>query len=150
MRQNDWLVAQSFEQVSAVLSAINTLSIHTKLTLVGVDDTARIADVGTARRELLQFLERLEGVIQNAEHRRDGVTLGVDPRLGRLARKFLSLRAKWPSGSSLSSASLPRFRELLAARDPQESEALVIFLGDLRSLLEEHIHSDIAGILGDV
>ncbi len=150
MKQNDWLVAQSFEQVNAVLSAINTLSIHTKLTLIGVDDTARIADVGTARRELLHFLERLEGVIQNAQHRRDGVTLGVDPRLGRLARKFLSLRAKWPSGSSLSSASLPRLRELLSARDSQESEALVIFLGDLRSLLEEHIHSDITGILGDV
>jgi hypothetical protein len=117
---------------------------------VGVDDEARLSDVENARRELLHFVERLETVIRSAEHHRDGVTLGVDPRLGQLARKFLSLRAKWPRASSLSNTSLSELPKLLVASGPEETRTLVIFLRDLRSLLEEHIHSDIAGILGDV
>lgn len=150
MKQVDWLVAQSFEQLQAVLSAINTLSIHTKLMVAGLDDAARNREAEQARADLLHFLDRLDAVTQSAQHHRNGVTLGVDPRLGQLARKFLSLKTRWPQASSLSNTSLSQFRELLSARTLDNDKLLVGFLRDLRSLLEEHIHSDIAGILGDV
>src|SRR5438046_8236525 len=101
MKNNEWLTAESFEQAHEILSAINTLSIHAKLTLAGVNDAPREKEVREARTCLLKFLERFEIVVQGAEQRGDGRALGVDPRFGQLAGKFLTMRSQWPQRSTL-------------------------------------------------
>jgi hypothetical protein len=57
---SDWLTASSFERASEIISAINLLSIHSKLTLAGVDDPADPFDIGEARAKLVAFLAELQ------------------------------------------------------------------------------------------
>ncbi len=150
MKNNDWLIAQSFEQAHEVVSAINTLSIHAKLASAGVDDSSRSTEVCKARERVLTFLDRLQAVVEEAEKHRDGAIVGADPRLGKLAKRFLSLKGKWPRAAGLYNASLPQARALIQSEAVKDQEELINFLRDLRSLLEQHAHADIVRILGDV
>ncbi len=150
MKDNEWLVAQSFERAHELVSAINTLSIRSKLILAGVDDSSRDAEVHKARTDLLTFLDRFHAVVQNAECHRDGTVLGADPRLGQLAKRFLSLRAKWPCPPGLYSVPFSQMRALLMSAAFEDQKDLINCLRDLRLLLEEHAHADISGILGDI
>ncbi|MFQ5827967.1 MAG: hypothetical protein ACE5JD_02245 [Candidatus Methylomirabilia bacterium] len=150
MKNNEWVIAQSFERVHEVVSAINTLSIRAKLTLAGIDDSSRDDDVRKARMHLVTFLDRFEAVVQDAERHRDGTVLGADPRLGQLAQRFLSVKGKWPCPPGLYTASFPQVRTLVLSRRFEDQKDLINCLRDLRLLLEQHAHSDISRILGDV
>lgn len=150
MKNNEWLVAQSFERAHEVVSAINTLSIRAKLTRAGVDDASRDEEVHKAREILLTFLDRFQAILQNAEAHREGTILGSDPRFGQLAKKYLSGKRQWPQLTALYSFSITEARELLASKRSEDLEKLSSFLRDLRSLMEQHAHPDILGMLGDV
>ena len=150
MKNNEWLVAQSFERIHEVVSAINTLSIHAKLILAGIDDSSRDGQVRKAREHLCNFLDRLQVVVQDAECHRDRPVLGTDPRLGQLAKRFLAAKGKWPCPPGLYSASLPQVRALILSQASDDQKDLITCLRDLRLLLEEHAHADISGILGDI
>lgn len=150
MKKTEWLIAQSFERGHDLLSAINTLSIHAKLTLAEIDDSARSSDVQQARALLATFLDRFEDVIQDAEHHRDGTVLGADPRFGQLARRYLSMKSRWPRPLALYSMSLPELRQLLAADRIEDLNRLIDSLHDLRALIEQHAHSDVVGLLGEI
>jgi len=148
--KNEWLTAHSFERAHNLISAINTLSIRAKLCLAGVDDSSREDEVEKAREHLLAFLGRFEAVVQGAERNRDGTVLGADPRLGQLAKKFLSVKSQWPRRSTLYSSSFTEMRELLTSKRAEDQQSLINFLRDLRLLVEQHAHSDIIGVLGDI
>lgn len=150
MKNNEWLTAESFEQTQEIVSAINTLSIHAKLTLAEIDDSDRGEEVREARARLLTFLVRFEAVVQAAEQRPEGTVLGVDPRLGQLATKFLSAKSQWPQKSALYATPFAELRRLLTSDTPADLKALVNVLHDLRVLVEQHAHADVAGILGDI
>ncbi len=150
MKNNEWLTAESFEQAHELLSAINTLSIHTKLAIAGIDDAARKTEVREARATLMTFLDRFEMVVQSAEQRQDGRALGVDPRFGQLASKFLAAKSQWPQRSPLYSASFAELRRLVISEKTKDLQSLVAVLRDLRAFVEQHAHSDVVGILGDI
>jgi hypothetical protein len=150
LKNNEWLMAQSLERVHELLSAINTISIRSKLSLAGIDDSAREAEVEKAQKVLLAFLEKLQVIIGQAERHRDGTVIGTDPRLGQLAKRLLSTKSQWPRPSGLYSLPLSQVRDLLASNKPDNLRVLVDFLRDLRSLVEQHAHSDITGILGEI
>jgi hypothetical protein len=76
--------------------------------------------------------------------------LGVDPRLGELAGKFLTGRSQLPRRSPFYSVSLGESRRLLGAQKAEDLKMLVKLLRALRVLIEQHAHSDVVGILGDV
>ena len=65
---SEWLTAESFERNHRLISAINTLSIYTKLLRAGVSPMPDIGDVAAARAEfrrhrgspLSWFIERPE------------------------------------------------------------------------------------------
>jgi len=99
---------------------------------------------------LVTFLSRLENVVDDAARRPDGTVLGVDPRLGELASKFLTGRSQLPRRSPLYSVSLGELRRLLGAQKAEDLKMLVKLLRALRVLIEQHAHSDVVGILGDV
>ncbi len=150
MKDNEWLIAQSFERAHEIVSAINTLSIRAKLNLAGTDDSSRDEEVRKAREHLAAFLERFQAVVEEAQRQRDGMVLGADPRLGQLARRFLSMKSRWPRPSGLYGVSFPQFRALLLSERSEDQQDLINCLRDLRLLLEHHAHADISGILGDV
>lgn len=146
----EWLSAHSFERLHRLIAAINTISIHAKLEIAGMDDSARLSGVEEARKYLLTFLEGLEPILSNVERDPDRVAVGVDPRLGALARGFVDIRRHRPRVSALASISLAQLRQLLTSDDPKERGRLVACLRDLRRLLEQHAHADIISILGEL
>lgn len=150
MKNNEWLTAESFEQAHELLSAINTLSIHTKLRLAAIDDTDRLGEVQEARAIFTNFLSRFEQVVSEAEQRRDHRALGVDPRFGQLASKFLAAKSQWSQESSLYSTSFAELRRLTMSEKKEDQKHLVTLLRDLRAFVEQHAHSDVVGILGDI
>jgi len=150
MKNNEWLTAESFEQAHELLSAINTLSIHTKLLLAGIDDTDRLGEVEEARTALINFLTRFAQVVSDAEQRGDHRAFGVDPRFGQLVSKFLAMKSQWPQESPLYSTSFAEMRGLLTSANREDQKHLITLLRDLRAFVEQHAHSDVVGILGDI
>jgi hypothetical protein len=137
----EWLAIQSFQRDQNLLSAINTLSIHTKLELAGVADEERAEAAAKARGELASFLETLTRVADQIEQ--ENALVGIDPRLRKLARRFVAARRnRRRFRSSLFTESLSDVMRLLTPEDEEEQQALVESLSDLRSLIEEHVYTD--------
>ena len=145
--KSDWLTAASFERMHEIVSSINTLSIHAKLTLAGVPDPTPEGQISAARRRLLSLFERLKSVIAAAEQRTDGAVLGADPQLGELALQFLTKRegGRRPVTPKLSSVKLSH---LVRSDQPEDLRRLVPYLEELRALVEAATRGDLAGILG--
>lgn len=146
----EWLTARSFERSHEIISAINTLSIHSKRLLAGDVDTSRNADVVEARKVLHAFLERFNSVVRQAEQERDSTIVGADPRLSSLAKRFMVARRQLPQRALFHAGSLDELRDLLKSEDRNDQERLVTSLRDLRVLMEQHAHADIVGILGEI
>lgn len=145
-----WLNVYSFERSYQLVSAINTITIHTELELLGVDDRARLPAVEQACGCLLKFLEEFEGVVEQVESNEDRIAIGVDPRLTDLARGLSDARRQRPSTLVLASTSFAQLRNLLTSTDSGERTTLVKCLRELRRLVEEHAHVDAVRILGEL
>jgi hypothetical protein len=145
----DWLSASNFQRVYELLTAINTLSIHTKLALAGRTDITDVRGARDARTSLRQFLQELDALLRTAAQQPGGTLLGADPRLGALALAYQSEQQK--SGRHSALADLP-FRELdrlLVSEDRADFPVLIRYLRELRSLLEQQAQADVSGILGE-
>ena len=147
--KNDWLVAWSFEREQELVSATNTLLIHTKLRLAGVDDPTPKDDVDDARDRIVELLERIASLVSSAEHQKSSTIVGVDPRLGELALHFLS-RDRRAAEHTLGPRLTPeRFAELAGSDRTDDAQLLIPALEDLRAFLESQAQSDVTGILGN-
>ncbi len=147
---NNWLAAENFERAHNIIAAINTLSIHTKLVLAGTDDTERSKEVVKARAVLRSFLERLGTLVIEAERTRGGTVTGADPRLSQLARTFVAKRREWTQHSPLYDVNPSNIVALLESDASDDLQRLVVYLQELRTLLEQSVHADIVGLLGEI
>jgi len=146
----EWLAIQSFQRSQDLLTAINTLSIHTKLRLRGHGDKERAENVAQARGTLASFLEDFGQVVEQVEQVKDGPLLGVDPRLRQLAGSFVRAKSEGHRfRSCLFKGHLSDATNLLASTNEQDRQALVECLSELRTLIEEHVQTDTARILED-
>lgn len=148
--KNDWLTASSFERTHEVVSAINALSIHAKLVLAGIDDSANQEEVEKSRERLLAFLNRFEILLRETELGRDSTVIGTDPRLGDLALRYLSEKRRQPRRSPLFEISLAQLIDSVRTERQEDISSLISYLRGLRSLVEQHSHADVIGILGDM
>jgi hypothetical protein len=147
---SEWLAIQSFQQSQDLLTAINTLSIHTKLELRGHKDEERAESVAQAREILASFLKDFEQVIEQVEQAGNGPLLGVDPRLRQLAKSFAhARRERHRFRSRLFRKPISDAMNLLASTDKRDQQALIECLSELRTLVEEHMQADTARILKD-
>ncbi len=146
----EWLTAQAFERAHMIVTAINTLSIHTKLLIAKRIAAEESSNVVKARATLLEFLEILGYAVENAEQDRDHIAFGVDPRLSQLAQQVALLRRRYPPSSALSKLSFQDARALLTSDRLEDASQLLTFLKDLRTLVERHSHTDVVTILGDL
>ena len=147
---NEWLSAHNFERSYRLVSAINTISIHEKLKGSGVNDESRLDEVRESKDYLLDFLTSLNDIVHDAEQNPGRIVEGVDPRTGDLARRFLSVQKQQPQTSSLATVSLGELTDLVESEDDSDRERLLDYLRDLRSLLEDHAHTDVVSIIGEV
>lgn len=145
---SEWLTAESFERNQRLLSAINRLSIHTKLFLTGVTDTPDIGDVEEAREELRRFLNRMGPLVHDVQANRQAPLLGADSRLSSLVRQYATTRSR--SASVLHRLPIEAAVALLGSQTQQDQERLIEYLAALRQLVEQHTHADVVGLLGEV
>jgi hypothetical protein len=145
-----WQLAESFERTRNLLSAVNTLSIHTKLLLNGRDDSRRVAAANDARKVIKLFLERLQSELPEFERDANSAVTGAPRRANELSRRFALARSQTPAVSPLFSLSVPEFARLLDSNDEEDRRTLVEGLATLRDLLEKHHHADSTGMLGDL
>ena len=146
---NEWLSAQNFERSYRLVSAINTISIHEKLKGSGAGDESRLGEVKEAKGHLLDFLTSFNNIVHDAEMDPERLVEGIDPRMGDLARRFLTVRSQRPQTSALATVSLDELSQLMESKDADDTERLLSCLRDLRNLLEDHAHSDVVNILGE-
>ena len=149
-RKNDWLASQSLERSLDIISAINHVSIHSKLRVAGVGDTATPGEIEGARATLIDFLGALSELVEKPEKSEDKIAFGADPRLSTLARKFL-IRSKEGAGSGLYHAEdLKELKGLMEEGDAVRHDLLVERLAHLRSVLEQHAQADAAVVFNEI
>lgn len=148
--KNDWLVSQSLERSLDIISAINRVSIHSKLHLAGMEDTTTPEEIEAAREALTGFLGTLTELIEKAEGSEDKIAFGADPRLSTLARKFLSHPAQGAGTVLYDPEDLKELKVLLEKGEAVRHEVLVDQLAHLRSVLEQHAQADAAIVFNEV
>ena len=146
-----WLDIQSFQQSQELLSAINTLSIHRKLTDKGHSDMNRKEAAEQALETLVAFFEKLNKIVQDIEDGHRKPILGVDARLRRLAENYVyAKRYQGQSRSPFSEHPLSQVRQLFYSNHPEDRREVLKVLEAFRELLEEHVSIDAKRLLGDI
>jgi hypothetical protein len=146
----EWLNAESFERFNLLISAINSVLIHTKLRVAGIDDAGRREEFETSRKYLLAFLDQFGPIVQEIEKDESWVPVGTNPRLDDLARSLADIRRRRPRKLSLEGVSLVELKQLLEQDDIQNASKIINYLKDLRGLLEQQAHADVISILGEL
>jgi hypothetical protein len=145
---SDSMAIQSFHRSQELLSAINELSIHLKLEAAGVADEQQTARAEEGRVKLLEFLRRLELLIEAAEKKEREPVTGADVRMRQLAQRLIERRSKARGKSPLLTKSMSKVIELLESETPEGREPLLESLRDLRQLLDEHLETDTRALVG--
>ena len=147
MINSKWRVVQSFQENQNLLSAINTLSIHIKLKMAGHSDVNREADIRKAKEELCTFLKQLNPQVHRAEVENKPL-LGVDPRRRQFVGHFIAAKQNCRIHSPFLLNKLSEVGQLLYSDAESDKQTILLFLEELRMLLEEHIGSDVEVIFG--
>ena len=146
-----WLDIQSFQQSQELLSAINTLSIHQKLTDGGHPDTNRVEAAEQARETLIVFIDKFDKVVRIIEDGHRKPVLGVDARLRHLAENYVhAKRARGHSRSPFLEHPLSQVGQLLYSESHDDRREVFKVLTAFRDLLEEHVSVDAKRLLGDI
>lgn len=140
------LAVQSFHENQNLLSAVNTLSIHTKLEMAGHSDLNTEKDIRKAKEDLCAFLKELNPQVQRVEIENKPL-LGVDPRRRQFVRHLIAAKQNYRIRSPFLLGKLSEGSQLLDSKEGDKA-ALLLFLEELRMLLEEHIGSDVQQLFG--
>ena len=144
-----WLNIQSFQQSQELLSAINTLSIHRKLTDKGYLDTNRKESAEQAVETLVAFFQKLDKIVQNIEDGHRKPIMGVDARLRHLAENYVQTK-RAQSHSPFLELPLSQVRDLFYSESAQDRSKSLAVLAAFRELLEEHVGVDAKQLLGEI
>ncbi|MYF72815.1 MAG: hypothetical protein F4175_05350 [Gemmatimonadetes bacterium] len=143
------MAIQSFQQSQELLSAINTLSIHRKLTDKGYLDTNRKEAAEQVVETLIPFFQKLDKIVQNIEDGPRKPVLGVDARLRHLAENYVQAK-RAQSNSPFLELSLSQVTELFYSESPEDRGKVLAVLAAFRELLEEHVGVDARQLLGNI
>lgn len=144
-----WLAIQSFQQSQELMSAINTLSIHRKLTDKGYLDTNRKESAEQARETLVAFFQKLDKIVQNIEDGHRKPIMGVDARFRHLAENYVQAK-RAQSHSPFLELPLSQVRDLCYSGSTEDRGKILAMLTAFRELLEEHVGADAKRLLGDI
>ena len=137
------LAAQSFHENQKLLSAVNTLSIHTKLEMKGRSDEKAVVK---AKDEVCSFLKELEHHVQDAENNKHP-WLGIDPRRQQFVSNFIEAKRSYRIRSPFLRDKLSEAVHILRSEKEADKQATLSILAELRRLIEEHLESDVSQLL---
>lgn len=147
MINSQWRAVQSFQENQNLISAINTLSIHIKLEMAGHSDLQKAEAIAKAREELCAFLKELNPQVQRAEVENKPL-LGVDPRRRQFVKHLITAKQSDRIHSPFLLDKLSKGVQLLRSDAKADKQDILLFLEELRMLLEEHIGSDVQQLFG--
>jgi len=145
-----WQLAESFERTRHLIAAINTVSVHAKLSLGGIPDPQKKDDVDRAISLLRNFLEKLAGDLSQFDKDSGSPVTGATARANLLAKRFANSRNQAPESSPIYATPLPQFIPLLESQSRADQATLISGLQTLRNLLEQLHHADSSEMLGNL
>ncbi len=137
-----WLAASTTERTRGLISAINTLTVDSKLRMAGISNPRNQQDVVSARRRLREFVSRLFTLLEDAQRHKGQPVLGADPQLSQIVRG-LARQPQKQRGTVLSVDSIGKLGDLLSTSEPSDPGRLVEDLRALRQLLERYSRRDV-------
>lgn len=143
------LAVQSFHENQKLLSAVNILSIHTKLEIEGRSNLNDEKAVEKAKDELCSFFKELEREVQDAEIEKQPL-LGMDQRRQQFVRNFIEARRNYRIQSPLLRDKLSGVVQILHSEKEADKQAILPILVELRTLIEEHLENDVSQLLGGI
>lgn len=143
------LASQSFHENQKLLSAVNTLSIHTKLEMKGRTDLNDKKSVVEAKDELCSFLKELERQVQHAENNKQPL-LGIDYRRQQFVSNFIEAKRNDKIQSPFLRDKLSEAAHILRSKKEADKQAILPILAELRVLIEEHLERDVNQLLGGI
>ena len=143
------LAAQSFHENQKLLSAVNILSIHTKSEIEGHSDLNDEKVVAKAKDELCSFFKKLERDVQDAEIEKQPL-LGIDQRRQQFIRNFVEARRTDRIQSPFLQHKLSEVVQILHSDKEVDKQTILPILTELRTLIEEHLESDVSQLLGGI
>jgi len=144
------LAVQSFHENQKLLSAVNTMSIHTKLEMVGRSDLNGTKVIAEAKETLNTFFKELDVIVERAEKAETGPLLGVDTRRRQFVRNFIDAKRNYRIQSSSLRGKLSDVTQLIYSDKEADKQEILLVLKELRTLIEEHIASDTEVLLGGI
>ena len=147
MMNSQWRAVQSFQENQNLISAINILSIHIKLEMAGHSNLNKEEDIRKAKKELGAFLTELNPQVKRAEVENKPL-LGVDPRRRQFIKHLITAKRNYRISSPFLLGKLLEGVQLLHSDAKADKQAILLFLEELRMLLEEHIGSDVQQLFG--
>ncbi|RKU14546.1 hypothetical protein C6501_08085 [Candidatus Poribacteria bacterium] len=144
------LAVQSFHENQKILSAVNTVSIHIKLEMVGRADLKSAKKVATAKEALKYFFKELDVIVQRAEKEEMKPLLGVNERRSEFIKNFIDAKRNYRIQSSSLQGKLSDVSELIYSDKEADREDILLVLEELRMLLEEHLATDTEVLLGGI
>ena len=149
MMNAKWRVVQSFQENQNLISAINTLSIHIKLEVAGHCNWNGEEAIRKAKEELCTFLTELAPQVQCAEVEKKPL-LGVDPRRRQFVKHLIAAKQNSRIHSPIFQGKLSEGVQLLHSEAEADKQAILLFLDELRMLLEEHLAGDTKVLFGGI
>jgi len=145
-----WLSVQSMKSNHSIIGAINTLSIHLKLTTKGMESPKSDDDVILAKNTIREWLTEFDKYLSAYEQNSFQALTGISPRLQQFVKRFESAKRKREFSSPIFRESPNKILELLSNNQPKKVNELLASLSDLRTLLEEHNQMDLQNLVPDL
>lgn len=142
------LAVQSFHENQKLLSAVNTVSIHTKLEMAGRSDLNGAKAVSEAKETLNTFFKELDVIVERAEKAETKPLLGVDARRRQFVSNFITAKRNYRIQSPSLRGKLSDVAQLIHSDQKRDKQDILIVLEELRMLLEEHIARDTEVLFG--
>lgn len=144
------LAVQSFHENQKLLSAVNAVSIHTKLEMAGRSDLNSTETIAEAKDTLNTFFKELDVIVQRAEKAGTKPLLGVDARRRQFVRNFIDAKRNYRIQSPSLRGKLSDIAQLIYSDKDTDKQDVLLVLEELRMLIEEHIAGDTEILLGGI
>ncbi|MYC75500.1 hypothetical protein F4X10_07020 [Candidatus Poribacteria bacterium] len=144
------LAVQSFHENQKLLSAVNAVSIHTKLEMAGHSDLNSAKTIAEAKDTLNTFFKELDVIVQRAEKAGTKPLLGVDARRRQFVRNFIDAKRNYRIQSPSLRGKLSDVVQMIHSDKDTDKQDILLVLEELRMLIEEHIAGDTEILLGGI
>ncbi|MBS1598465.1 MAG: hypothetical protein JST75_09565 [Bacteroidetes bacterium] len=145
-----WLSVQSMKLNHSIIGAINTLSIHLKLTSGGEQGIKPESEIEEAKTTIEKWITEFEKSLNAYEQNSFQALTGINPRQQQLVKRFESAKRKGEFSSKIFRDPPTKIIGLLSSGQPENIKELLQSLSDLRALLEEHNQLDIQNLVPDL